>query len=82
MAFWGENIKEVLERMKRELWVCKPWRPLPAPLGRGCYAEQAGMEWGWGGQGWSLGSCHLSPTLGWRKQAKGNEGAPQSPTSQ
>lgn len=46
IAFWGENIKEVLERMKKEPWVCKPWHPLPAPLGRGCYAEQAGMEWG------------------------------------
>lgn len=46
IAFWGENIKEVLERMKKEPWVCKPWRPLPAPLGRGCYAGT-----GWDGMG-------------------------------
>lgn len=46
IAFWGKNIKEVLERMKKEPWVCKPWLPLPAPLGRVCY-----IETGWDGVG-------------------------------
>lgn len=81
IAFWIEDIK-VLERMKKEPWVCKLWLPLPAPLGRVCY-----IETGWDGKGvWSHGlglqSCHLNPKLGWRKQIKGNEGTPQSPTFQ
>lgn len=64
IAFWAEDIK-VLERMKKEPWVCKLWLPLPAPLGRSATLRQAGMEKGGGGnQGLGLQSCHLSPKLG------------------
>lgn len=81
IAFWVEDIKKVLERMKKEPWVCKLWLSLPAPLGRVCY-----IETGWDGrggrtQGLGLQAPHLSPKLGWRKQ-RAMEGTPQSPTFQ
>lgn len=45
IAFWVADIK-VLERMKKEPWVCKLWLSLPAPRGRVCYVET-----GWDGKG-------------------------------